>query len=101
MAGVDLGIVFVVLAFVVFAAVHATLVEGIRHSAPDLAPKLGWFGPGYWLGVFWFRPVYRRFLRAGQFDADLSAHPKLLRLAQVERLLWYLSVVAIAAAFIF
>jgi hypothetical protein len=96
----DLKVIIVVVTLALFAGTHATLIQGIRQSAPNLVPKLGWFGPLYWLGLFWWRPAYRRFLNGGQFDAELSAHPNLLRLAQAERLLWYLSLLAIVAAIV-
>jgi hypothetical protein len=96
LANVDAEVVVITVALALFIATDTTLVEGIRRSAPSLAPRLGWLGPAYWL-FSWFRPAYRRFMKHGRFDAELSAHPKLLRLAQAERLLWYLSLFAIAA----
>ena len=93
-------VVAFVAVFVTFAAVHATLVDGLRR-VPHLFERLGWIGPGYWLGIFWFRPAYRRFLRGGRFDSELVSHPRLLLLARAEWLLWWLSLLVMAAAVIF
>jgi hypothetical protein len=90
-ANVDPEVVAATVALALCAAADAALVDGIRKSAPNLMPKLGWLGPLYSLGIFWWRPAYRRFLKAGRFDPELTAHPKLLRLAQLEWFLWYLS----------
>jgi len=98
---VDYDVVAFILVFVLFAAVHASLLDSIRKSAPQLASQLGWFGPGYWIGIFWFRPVFRRFLRNGRFDAELAAHPRLLLLARMELALWWLSLIALAVAIAF
>jgi len=98
LASVDLEVVVVVVALALCAAADATLIDGIRHKAPNLVSRLGWLGPAYWMGVFWFRPAYRRFLKAGRFDPELSAHPKLLRIAQAEWVLWYVSLLAVLAA---
>ena len=96
--GIDLKLVLIVLTFAAFAAVHATLIDGIRQSAPDLLPRLGWLGPLYWWGPFVWRPAYRKFLKNGEFDAEISAHPSLLRLAQIERLLWYVQFAIVLVA---
>jgi len=97
-ANVELEVIAVMVSIALCAAADATLVEGIRRSAPNLMPKLGWLGPLYSLGFFWFRPAYRRFLKAGRFDPELAAHPRLLLLAQAEWVLWYVSFLGILSA---
>jgi hypothetical protein len=83
-------ILAIVLVTTLLEGVHATLVQDIRNSMPDLLKRLGRAGPGYYVfGLFWYLPTYRKFLTSRAFEAELSGHPKLLALANVEFLLWY------------
>ena len=86
----DSRIVIVVLVAALLEGVHATLAQGIRNSKPELFESLGRVGPGYYsFGLFWFKPAYRKFLTSRRFETELSSHPKLVALANVEFLLWY------------
>jgi hypothetical protein len=83
-------ILAIVLVATLLEGVHSTLVQVIRNSKPDLFKRLGRAGPGYYVfGLFWFLPTYRKFLTSRTFEAELSGHPKLLALANIEFLLWY------------
>lgn len=79
-----------ILILVLIEGTHAVLIGEIKRTKPELYKLFGRDYPGYYFfGLFWLYPSYRRYLLSGKLKAELSMHPKLLKLCILEELLWY------------
>jgi hypothetical protein len=91
----------VALTLALLEGTHANLSQRIKTAEPEIYKTLGITGPGYFFfGLFWFAPTYRRFLTSHKFASVLSGHPELVRLGEVELILWYVMWLSVALAVI-